>query len=314
MTIQAQFTEILETLSGIANQYFYDGRLDDAVRLLAQGVDTAAGFSDVAQEARFNLLLSYGSMLSQDAWLSSGDYDVANQVVEELEGMIETDAQKGQWLNLKGNILRQQALSATDPDFMTPRKLFEESIFLIDKDSMPQVYFWSIFRMGLCDQFMKEYDSALAFFREAESIARDHDFKAEVSYATRHIGFVHQFTGQYEAALTAFQESLEIRKVIGFRLFLSLSHLAVAGALEALKRNDEALTEYHDAVIAADAIGIARTRMITRINYAKALFDSGDIETAKPYLLESKTLGEELHHAGVLNLANELLLKISELS
>lgn len=309
MLINEEFESVLDTLATISDKYFCEGRLNDAVGILEHGYQIAQ-YEDVPQESRFDLLLAYGALLADEAWLITGDYHKAEKVVTQLEELEQNPTQKGKMLSLKGNIMRQQALNSSERDFIVPRKILAESVALLEDKSLPKAYFRPLFRMGICDQFMGEYESAMEIFQNAEKIAREHDFKRELSYVARHIGFVYQFTEQLDDALVALEESLALRQELGFQIFLGLSHLAVANVLHQLDRQVEAKQQYEMAIRTGDIVGLTRSKMIIRANFGRALFEYGELEKAKAYLLEAKTFAEDIQHAGVLKLTEELLEKI----
>ena len=290
MSTGEQFSTIFDNLISIANAYFYSGRLDDAVNLLQQGT-ALLDFGDATQDAHVDLLLACASMQTQQAWVNTGDYQQAEATIDQLESLAQTDSQRGRFLNVKANKLRVQALGSTERDFTIPRQLFTESLTLLDENAQPKDYFWSLFRMGICDQFEGTYDNALEIFQRAESLARKHNFKHELSYATRHIGFVYQFTDRLEQALPALQESLDLRIEVDFLIFQPMSYVAVANVLHQLERHDEAKIQYAKAVETADAMGFNRTRMIVRVNFGQALVETDQFEAAQPSPLRSESAG-----------------------
>lgn len=145
-----QFSTIFDNLTSVANAYFYSGRLDDAVKLLQQGT-ALLDFGDATHDARVDLLLARAAMLTQQAWVNTGDYESVEASIDQLEALEQTDRQRGRFLGIKANKLRVQAPGSTERDFTPSRKLFEESLALLDEIDQPEDYFWSLFRMGICD-------------------------------------------------------------------------------------------------------------------------------------------------------------------
>jgi tetratricopeptide (TPR) repeat protein len=292
------YDTIFRTLDTVADAHLANGNLDGATQALSVGTQLSGAGISPHQTARRWLRLgnvrALWSFLRNEGFAGAIEsLDQAQRYAEAAtDPLTEADALAG-----LGMALHYQRLGTGEGTIEDALAHFEQAQALRETTNDRHGLCESRFQIGLMDQFKGDWDAAHKAFAESYTLAKEHGWHLEQSYAVRHLGFWQLRTDQLDAALAAMQESLTLREAIGQRLLYPFSHLAIGDAHAALGSLPQAADHHRLALTLADEMGLGVPRAFAILSLGEVAEASGDQARALERYREALAAGEQLHLA-----------------
>jgi tetratricopeptide (TPR) repeat protein len=233
------------------------GRLDDALALLGSvGRPVLVASGALAGESVRSALLR-ARILTDRIFHANRGYDEA---VATLEATVALADQLGEGrsaataLDLLGMADYYRVLQAGSTDYGASLGRFRAAMARREALGDTRGVAESLFHVGLVHERLAQYDQALDNYRRAYALAKEHDYRLELSYAARHLAGGALETGDLDAALALFAESLALRQELGYTLLLPLAHIALGEVMLARNDADSAAQEYERAHALAEGM------------------------------------------------------------
>src|SRR5215212_10171616 len=255
-----QYTAVLKGLTTLAESYFYDGRIEDAVHVLTCAQQLADA-SDVRPHDLAALLICAGSIYSWRGSLITGDYDLPLSLLhraEQLAGVTHDHLLLARALDMLGSAYYKQAMTLAEADFERPLSYFQHALLLRETAHDQRGICESLFHVGLITERKRQYDAALRAFDTVYTTAKHHHYHGAVAEAARHLGFAHLRTGAFDQALACFQEARLLLEETGQHIFLPFAELSVGEVFAMQQQWEQAEQHYHIAYALAQTMQIKR--------------------------------------------------------
>jgi tetratricopeptide (TPR) repeat protein len=251
---------VLKGLSTIAESYFYDGRIDDAVHVLTCAQQLADA-SDVLPHDLAALLICAGSIYSWRGSLITGDYDLSLTLLhraEQLARVTHDQLLLARALDTLGSAYYNQAMTRAEADFERPLSYFQHALMVRETAQDQLGICESLFHVGLIAERKRQYDDALRAFDIVYTTAKHHHYHDALAEAARHLGFAHMRTGSFDQALACFQEARLLLEATGQQIFLPFAELSVGEVFAMQQQWEHAEQHYHRAYALAQTMQIKR--------------------------------------------------------
>jgi tetratricopeptide (TPR) repeat protein len=263
-----QYAAILKSLATLAESYFYDGKIDDAVQVLTYAQQLAEA-ADVLPHHRAALLLCAGFIYSWRGSLITGHYDEALITLHRAEQLAQTTHDQlllAYALDRLGSAYYKQAVTLAETDFERPLSYFQHALRLRETAHDQRGICESLFHVGLIAERKRQYDAALRTFDAVYTTAKHHHYHDTVAEAARHRGFAHIRAGTFDQALDCFQEARLLLEATRQNIFLPFAELSV-GEVFALQQHWEQ-AEHHYQLAYAQAQTMQIKRASVQIAYS----------------------------------------------
>jgi tetratricopeptide (TPR) repeat protein len=289
--ISERYTSLLHAMSEIAGAYSYQGRLADALQLLALA-DQCLPFQEVQRADKVRFLLKYAELLVANYFLTNQEEHRMHLMVQRArEEVEESQDEQGTAtvLFLTGQTLYYHNLLAGGSDYMQARDYFQQALkryeTINDTEGMAQALFYT----GLTyERYDGEEEVAAEYYQQMLQLARKHDHKWLLSEAMRHLSGI-LMSKDNDVSLHYALESLRLREAIGFKRALPAAHVQVSnicmerGELEqALKHCQQALQLSEEMSLRSYIMGILLTlgeiqQKQNKLDEARASFEQAAV-------------------------------------
>ena len=240
----------LLALHAIAERYFFDGRLGDALHLLGNAQSLLAA-PEVPLRSRLALALLNGRVLIVDHFLNRGE---AAPVFAAIEGAAQlaaaSDDQRGiadaasllgqarYFVTVVAARKNNTPLNGAPGDGMYDAALADQQRALELREALGDTrgISESCFQLGVIYERWGQYERALGYYGRARALADRYNHAFEKTEPARHVAFAALREGKLDRALTLAEEALALREAAGFRLYQPLDHLLIRDV--ALARGD----------------------------------------------------------------------------
>lgn len=280
-----QYTAVLKGLSTIAESYFYDGRVDDAVHILtcAQQLANAA---DVLPHDLAALLICAGYIYSWRGSLITGQYDVPLSILHRAEQVARATQDQlliARTLDTLGGAYYNQAVTLAEADFERPLSYFQHALMLRETAHDQRGICESLFHVGLVAERKQQYDDALRAFDTVYTTAKYHHYHGAVAEAARHLGFAHTRAGNLDQALRYFQEAQLLLEETGQTIFLPFAQLSVGEIFHMQHQWEQAEQHYQMAYALAQIMQIKRASVQIAYSLGEVCEEQNNVEQAYAY-------------------------------
>jgi tetratricopeptide (TPR) repeat protein len=285
-TLNTYYTTANDALCEIASTYFFRGRLNDTLRLLASFMQIMEA-SEATSQDRLKLLLLYGKVLTVEQLIHRGEPDLMFAIIQKARQLAEeTKMQHG--LADALSLLGQAHCNATTVALIKSGVLpfgprdqgryeealtyQEEAFRLMEALQDTRGICEAHFHIGLVYQFWQQNDLAREHFIDAIQIAEKAGYVLERAEPYRHLTVDALFSGDLEAALMYARNALSFREASGFRLYQPLDHLTLRDIY--LRQGDTAQAQVHlqQATTLAEEMGFSEM-LASMINNTRRLGD-----------------------------------------
>jgi tetratricopeptide (TPR) repeat protein len=252
--------KLVDTHLSIAELYSYEGRLEDAIRLLEDSLERFKG--ELRLEDRLRLQVRRARMYLYKGSLDNTGHKKVSDILASLAEPAGRSADKtlqSEIIHLRGIIAYFKGMDARTA-LDTARVIFTEALALRKSTGDKRGEADTLFYIGCTFQNKNQaskadLDKALGYFQQSYEMADSGDFKRVKAFASRHIAYIYFRGGDLDRALEFALESLRLRKETGLKIFLSPQYLAVGMTYFAKKDLDSALKYTRLAVQQSQAVG-----------------------------------------------------------
>lgn len=312
--IVPHYQAMLDAVHTIADQYFYSGRVQDALTLLENAIPISQA-AEVPPSRRVDILLHRAGLMI-DAALSFPGYDHLKTLalLQDAARATANDQQRAQALELTGKALYYQSLidpkvPVTDPDYESFSHYFLQSLPLYREHGDFRGECSALFHLGLMAERQERLIEAETQYWESIDIARNHGFKREQSFSVRHLGFLALRHGDLRAAEDLLLESLRLRQEIGYVIGQPYAHLALVHLYLLQNRPDKAVKAYTQGTYLIDDLQLNGPGiMVTLLGVGEVLVEHNLNNEAQDSLKRAQRIARNLNHEwGLKNASNALL-------
>lgn len=311
-SIPEHYTLLVKSLCEIAEAYFYQGRLSDAVTLLEQGAEIVKQ-SDVTDVDRNNLLVEYIKLLiTRTVTTGDGSFDRALALLEQVQAQANTPVQQAAVRHLRGMPDYWQALKTADKHereqglrraleaFLAALKDFET---LQDTAGQTLGLFWT----GLVYQHLEELDTAESYFARALRMAQAQNYAFYVAEAYRHLGVVSQVRNDLTLAQQYHQQARDVHQAIGYIAALPYDYNSL-GRIAAERGDSKTAHQYYDeAHLLAEQMNLQHPQMFARLYQGILYEEQGESQQAKDALSQALPIAQRLDDRRAVSLIEQLL-------
>lgn len=224
--IAEHYTSALEALAEIAEAYYFQGSLDDALRLWQAAEQLLAG-EEVQPADQVKFLLRYGSFLVYNYFLTNRAEELLQTVVQRARQgaeAIQDEFAIATTLFLLGQIQYYHALLSGERDYAPARDYFEQASALREKIGDTYNLAESLFYTGLTYDRNAQKEEAERHYQRALGIAQEQGNTWAASEAHRHLTDHTEGEQRLRHAL----RSLELREEIGFKRGMPPAQLLIS--------------------------------------------------------------------------------------
>lgn len=132
----------------------------------------------------------------------------------------------------------------------------------------------------------KQHETALAQIEQARDIYETMHRPVQIALALRHMGIVYSNMLQFSKAIDLYDQSIAIGKKLSDRHILMAGHQKKSALFTQLNLFELAGQEFDKAFQMADSTTDAFTFDLAGITYAEQLYELGDVERSKSFLLQ----------------------------
>lgn len=291
--IAERYNVSLQNLMEIAEAYYFQGRLDDALRFWQTSEQLLAGH-EVQPVEQMQFLLRYGAFLIHNYFLTNREEELMLSVVQRARQTAESlqdEAGIATALDLTGQTLYYRNLLAGGKDFTETRSYFQQASELREKIGDMYNIANSLFYTGMTYILHSQEEQAREYYQRTLTLAAQHGNAWAESEANRHLADVSMHKDKdYEQALRYALRSLALREEMGFRRALPAAQLLVSDVYIELGDLEQALAYCQQAEQLSEEMNL-------RMYLMGASLVRGEIAYRRKQLVEAR---EHFEHAGVL--------------
>ncbi|UCC38320.1 MAG: tetratricopeptide repeat protein [Candidatus Aminicenantes bacterium] len=293
--------EIYET----SKLYELRGRLDDAIRLLEIGIEISQE-KEGSKCSEAMLKSQLGNILRLQR-----HFDEALPILLEAQEIAESvDDQKivGDCLFYIGYLYDHKQGFIGDGDYNTAKEYYEQSLALRESIEDQRGIGFSLFRIGRIFEMQDDEETAMSYYKRAQKIAEEHDFKVVAIYVNAHQGFISEARGSLDEALKKYQHVLEIKRQVGFIIGYPFSFIHLGRIHYKKGDKNRAIELLRRSINSAEKIGVKRTVPWSHWEIANVYFNEAENDSALHHYGKAVSTAEEL---GIKNFeVYESLIKI----
>lgn len=306
--IAERYAVSLNALSEIANAYYFQGRLDDALRLFQVGEQWLSA-QEVQPMDQMSFELKYGQFLIYYYFLTNREEDCMLSIVQrgrEAAEAMQNEVGMATAFYLIGQTLYYRNLLAGGSDYIEARSYFERAVTLSEKVGESRILAESLFSTGLTYEQHDEGTPAGEYYRRALGIAEPHGHTWAASEAYRHLSGLRisiDITQSLEYAL----KSLALREEMGFKRGLPPAQLLVSDVY--IERNElaRALEYCQQAEQLSTEMGLHIYLSLASFTRGEIAYKQGKRAEAREHFEKAAALAHELNNAFVIVAANAKL-------
>lgn len=306
--LSKRYTSSLQAISEIANAYYYQGRIDEALRLF-QGGEQWLAAPEAASRDQLHFLLKYGQFLIHYYFLTNKMEEIMSSVARQALQAAEASQDKAALATafyLKGQSHYFRNLNSNVSDYGEAREYMERSSALReqieDLYNLPE----SLFFTGLTYDRENHGEQARSYYQRALELAERHGNKWAASEAFRHL------TDHTEGAqrLNYALRSLELREEMSFKRSLPSAQLLVSDVYLALGDPKRALVYCQQAEQLATEMGLRIYVMWALLTYGDIASKCEQFDQARVHYQQALTMANEFNYAFGIAIANEKLKEL----
>lgn len=298
------YHDLVISLDKIAEHYFYEGRLQDAINLL-DSFKKNTNYEDINPSDLAHLLVSYGNQLVNGIFALSISIDDVLAVLTEASDLIQKLENKefhAELIYLFGVAHYYDQLSKQPANFSQANEYLIEARAIFTKINDTRHLSMTLLFLGLIQQFTDNAPEAMELFIEGNQLAEQNNHLFEQSYTTRHIGMLENAAGNLETAHKYLWQSLDLRLKVGFKNGLPFSYIALGDVLGKQNSFEDAKTHYTQAIELANSMNQRRPLLFATLSMGILHLEQGNNLQAKVHLQTAELLANEIEHAGALAL------------
>ena len=287
--IESLFTEFINIVNQISEEFRFKGRYNDAM-LLFDSINPILDTNELRREDRAKFLIQIAKIKMDHKFLKDFVYDDEMIMLEEAQKLAEDSSAKNiqaDAIDLIGNCIYRKGI--LDGEFKEALNYYNKALSIRtqmdDKLGLSKSYF----HLGLYHENKKDandddHQAAFEYYKNGLKIAEEEDFKLEQSYFFRHLAGIYAFIkDDLDKGLEYFKKSTRLREEIGFIFSLQFAYFAEAFVYFLKKELDNARVYIIKAYSAA--IRVSRIEALKVLIYRRGdeIIDEIDFEAALKY-------------------------------
>lgn len=310
--ITAHYTSLLHSLSEIAWSYYYQGQLDDAMKLFERG-SHLLDFPEITDLDQAQFLLRYAEFVIANYFLTNQDEELMLTIIHQAqETARHSRDQQSQVtvLYLTGQMHYYQNIQKGIQDYTEARTTLQQAYKLYTELRATEGMAQTLFYTGLTHEREGDKNSAEAYYQQALEIARGHDYKWIISEATRHLSGL-AMQKDTDLALRYALESLRLRSEIGFKRALPAAHFLVSDVYTQRNELDKALEHCQQGRQLAEKMGLRSAILMSLLTLGQIQQQQAAFEEAQATFEEAAQLAQKLNIAFAISAARESLAQLA---
>lgn len=303
--IANHYTTTLQSLSEIAEAYYFQGRLDDAFRLW-QTSEQLLVDREIQPAERVKFLLRYGQFLIHNYFLTNHEEDLMLSVIRRAQqeaGAIKDESAIATALYLVGQTLYYHNLLAGGTDYTEARDYFQQASALREKVGDNYGLAEALFYTGLTYDRHDQREQAEGYYQRALELAEHHGNKWAASEANRHLADAHM-TRDMEQSLQYALRSLALREGMGFKRALPAAQLLVSDVYIELGDLAQALEYCQQAEQLSVEMGLRSYLIEVLLVRGEVAYRQKQFAEAREYFEQAAALARELNIAYAITVVN----------
>ncbi|GCE09753.1 tetratricopeptide repeat protein [Dictyobacter aurantiacus] len=309
--ITANYTSSLHALGEIAWSYYYQGQLDDAMRLFEWG-SQLLDFPEITALSQAQFLLRYAEFLIANYFLTNQDEEMVLTSIDRAQAAASKShdqRQQATALYLRGQMNYYQNMHKGLQDYREARSTLQQAnklyTTLEDTEGIAQTLFY----MGLTYEREEDEKSAESHYQQALKIAREHNHKWIMSEATRHLAGL-AMQQDTDLALRYALESLHLRSEIGFKRALPPAYFLVSDIYTLRHELDAALEYCQQGQQLAEKMRLSSAIINGLLTMGQIQLQKEALEEARASFETAYRLARETHIAFAIAAAQDSLAQI----
>lgn len=308
-----RYTLVMHSICELANAYYYQGRLADALQLLDLG-DQCLQFGEVEEADKVSFLLTYAELLVANYSLTNQQEDRMQLIVERAREAVEASQNeqgKATILFLIGQTLYYHNVLTGKSDYIEARDYFQQALKrsqnMNDTKGMTQALFY----IGLTyERYDGEEEVAGEHYQQMLELARKHDHKWLLSEAMRHLSAL-LIGKDNDLSLHYAPDSLRLREEIGFKRALPAALVQVSNVYRARGELENALKYCQQAMCFSEEMNLRSYVMGILLALGEIQHKQNRLSEAQTSVEQAAVLAQELDLAYGIIRAQELLEEIA---
>lgn len=307
--ISERYVASLQSLREIAEAYYFQGRIDDALSLW-QDAERLVGRREVPAAQRMEFRLQYGQFLIHRYFLAYGADDLMPAMIQRIsqEALVTQDESTiATTLYLTGQSLYYQTLFTGGSDYTAARDNLERSAALREKIGDGYGLAETVFYIGVTYDRANPDERAKQHYQRALALGEQYGNAWSASEAMRHLTDHTEGEQRLRYAL----RSLELREEMRFKRALPPAQLLVSDIY--LERGElaQALDYCQQAERLAAEMGLRVYLMDALLTRGEIAYQQGQRAEARDSFEKGRALANELHIARGIAMADEKLATLA---
>lgn len=303
--ISERYGTAFKTVREIAEAYYFQGRLDEALALW-QHAKPLIEAREVQPTQRVEFLLGYAQFLIHHYFLTNGSEEpmqtVIQQTLQEAQA-IQDEAATATAYYLTGQSQYYHNLLTGATDYAEARGNLEQASALRENVGDGYGLSESLFYTGLTYDRAGPDERTRAYLQRVLALAEHYGNIWAASEALRHLTDYTEGDERLRCAL----RSLELREEAKFTVGLPAAQLLVSEVYSARGELAQAWDYCQRAEQLSTALGIPFYRMSALLTAGEIAYQRGQLAEAHAYLEQGRALAHELHMARGIAVAEEKL-------
>lgn len=307
--IAERYTTTLQALDEIAEAYYFEGSLDEALQIWQAGEQVLVG-KEVLSADRVKFLLGYGRFLVNYYFLTNREETLMQAIVQRSQQgaeALQDEFAMATAFFLRGQMLYYRCLLAGGSDYKPARDYLQQASALREKIGDSYHLAESLFYTGLTHDRLGRSEKAEMYFQRTLKLAMEQGNRWAASEAHRHLTAYTWGEQRFTHAL----RSLELRQEMGFKRGLPAAQLLLSDISVEQGELAQALEYCQQAEQLAEEMGLS-------ISILDALLIRSDIASrqrkyaeAYEYIERASVLAQQLKSARGITLVNEKREKLA---
>ncbi len=293
--ISEHYTDTLRTLSEIAGAYYYQGQLNEALRLFQTG-EQLLRLREVLEADRVAFLLKYAEFLVDYYFLTNQEEERMRVVVRQAREAVTASGDESSIasaISSTGKMLYYYNLNTGSDDYTEARRAMRQALEIYEKFDDSHGIAQSLFFIGLTHERNGEEEQARGYYRQALDIAREYDDKWVISEVTRHLAGLNMGKDN-DTSLRYALESLQRREEIGFKCVLPLAHVLVCEVYTERGELEQARKHAQYAQELSEEMDLRSASILTLLAQGEIQQKQGNLAAARASFTQAAALADEL--------------------
>lgn len=306
--ISERYATSLQATSEIANAYYFQGRLDEALRLFQAG-EQWLSLQEVSPEHKLSFLLKYGQFVIHYYFMTNSEEERMRSLAQQARQLAEArqDAPGiATALYLIGQTLYYHNLQTGESDYLEARSYFEQSSTLYERLNDSYNLAESLFYTGLTYERQHQDAQAQEYYQRALQLAESSSNVWGASEATRHLAGLYMSI-DLEQSLNYALKSLALREEIGFKRALPSAQLLISDVYVERGNLEQALEYCQQAEQLAREMKLQNYLVYAQVTHGDIAYKQGKRDEARTHFEKAASLARQLNIAFAIAVVNEKL-------